>query len=136
MAHDLPDANDAGGHPFVSRRDAGLYLFQVVAFVTCVAAGSTLFISGRVPVGFGVIGLGVVLFLLALRPRARRLPPPREWPLGEWNDSQRDMNTLRVRHVRAALRLRGLPEPLAYVLLGAAALLVATALVVNREAYF
>lgn len=136
MANDVPEATDARRHPFGSRRDARLYLFQVVAVVTCVAGGSALFISGRVPLGFGVFGMGVVIFLLFLRPRSARLEPPSEWPVRVWNESQREMDTLRLRHMRAALRVQGLPEALSYIVVGVAALVVATAVVVNWDAYF
>lgn len=123
--------------PFAPGKDAHRYLVQVLLLTGLVNAGLALLVSGGAEVpGVVLIGIAAVVMLRVIRPRANRLSVPSEWPVASWNVRAREMDVLRLRHIRAALRDSGLPDVLAYVLLALVVLVITYAVFTNRDTYF
>lgn len=123
--------------PFQSGRDAAIYLVEISVLAVLTTSGTALFIGETAQmIGFFLLVLASVFALFVTRRRSTYLLVPSTWLLRDWNLLEREMNVLRLAHVRAALRERGLPENVALVGLAICISVVVIALLMNWTSYF
>jgi hypothetical protein len=122
--------------PFVGRRGACAYLVEWFLVWTLISGGVSLSISGGKWTGMALGLLAGVVILARLRPRAQHLPLPGQWPLHDWNVRAREMEVLRFKYARAAMRTLKLPEWLAPMFVIPPAGLLLVVVLIHRDRFF